>query len=273
MDLLARLLPGLVGLVFVRAGWRAWTGRWRSWAHPCAEFGIIPLFLLPIGALLCASPFIDADGDIASPWWLFFVPVGLVAVPAVVLMTLSLFYTPRRLPGFLRPRWLPAAWQPPAFKYVRRPPDPPPDPARPGSEDDATARVGAKAVLGQWKVWYLDEHGSATRTGMLIPGARRCWMRVLPDAVTVTHERFEDVVQGRNFVLVLRRGEVLNVCVVKRPPIRWLMRQPFHPDRVHLRIRTANGEHVLAMVDTNFTYRLERNLNLLAGALNTDVQR
>jgi hypothetical protein len=271
--LLTRLLAGIFGLVFVRAGWRAWTGRWRTWAHPCSEFGIVPLFLLPIGAALFGSAFLDTNGDMPALLLVLFVPVVLVAAPAMVLMTLSLFYTPRRLPGFLRPHWLPESWQAPAFKYVRKPPDPPADPARPGSEDEVAVRFGAKAVLGQWQVWYLDENGSAVQDGMLIPGARWCWLRVFPHAVTVTHERFEDVVQGTNFVLVLQPGEVLDVSLVKRPPIRWIMRTPFHSDRVYLRIRAGTDEHVLAVVDKNFTYRLERNLNLLAGALQTNVQR
>jgi hypothetical protein len=40
-SLLRYMLTFVFGPIMVVAGWNAWTGRWRSWAHPYSGKGLL----------------------------------------------------------------------------------------------------------------------------------------------------------------------------------------------------------------------------------------
>lgn len=270
------LLVAIIGPPLAIAGWIAWTGRWRSWAHPYSGTGLLPILALPLGLAATAASLIDLEGDLA--WWenIFVLPIliGLLALPV---MTVNLFVHIKRVPGFLRPRWLPPNWRAPRFVDARSVgisalTGPGVDPS---SEEAAAMVTNGRAPLARWHVLHVDDDPDVPFLHQMLPGWRWCYLYVHPGLVVVAQRKREDRLRGAPFLLVLPTADVEHVRYIQAP--RWSWKFWFY-HRTHyplprLVLETPDGPHHLAVIDGGFRRHADRSLALLEEALKVPVTR
>ena len=130
MNLIEGLVVLTIGGAMAAAGLAAWSGSWTVWAIPgVSGYGVLPLLLLPAGVMCLSVGVVATLGDLAEnglvalallPFLAGFFGGALITIPAFFLL---LFWSPKRVPDRLRPRWLPPTWTPPenSFSTLSRP--------------------------------------------------------------------------------------------------------------------------------------------------------
>jgi hypothetical protein len=269
-----RLFLFVLTIPMMIAGWRAWTGRWRTWAHPYAGFGVIPVLLLPLGFgmfwLLVASSETEDP-----PWWAAI--LGLPGAIAFFLSVANMFYDPKRWPRLLKPPWISPDAPVPVFI------DPRTNLARMAGgrvDDSSEARAGQAAAgagkrLAHWYAAYLEETPEMPYLNTGLPGLRWARLDVYEEAVAVYQRYMEDRLRSANLVFVFRPGDVEKVEFIPAPALSW---RHFTGGRKHLafprvRIHTRGGAHEIGLPDGKFKRHIERGLAVLAKTLQVQVVR
>ena len=243
-----RILFGVLGPVLALAGWNAWTGRWRSWAHPYSGKGLLPLAMLPIGVALVVGVFIDPSRGDLTGWQLaIFVPAALPGIVAMPVVGITIFYTPRRFPDFLRPRWLPPNWQPPMFVDARavaiRSRFGPV--LQPSSTEVAAQAASGVPPLERWHAHYEEENPAVPYLNLGLAGLRWCEVTVYHRLVTIAQTVPEDRLHERHFVITLTPADVRAITLVPAERMSWrsIRRRAQFPRLV---IETTSQVHRLA---------------------------
>ena len=263
------VLGFVIGPALVLAGWAAWTGRWRAWAHPYSGRGLLPLLALPFGFSLCWAPFVSGND---AAW------TGIVALPALVALPvalLNLFHDFKRWPPLLRPRWLPADAPVPVLR------DPRATPALIGlgrvetsSEELATQGAGAPGRrLAHWEVLYAEQNPAVPYLNVAGTGIRIARLDVYETAVTLYQQSMEDRLHGANFAFVFHPGDVQKLDYRPAPKFSWraLLQPRQHLSLPRLVLRTSDGSHEVMVRDPKFRRDLGPSLDLLARALQVGV--
>lgn len=270
------LLCLVFGPMFVVLGWNAWTGRWRSWAHPYSGAALFPLALLPLGLLVIGMAFAD-DPDELSGWEMLILAPGAIAFVLVTpLLGLTMFVHIKRIPAFLRPRWLPPEWEVPRFV----------DPRSvaistigggvdPTSEDAAGMVAEGRKPVARWHVFHVDEDPAVPFLHQWLPGWRWCYLYVHDDLVVIAQRKREDRLHEAPFLLVFQPSDVKGITYVPQP--RWSWRVFFyhltHYPLPRLLIDTTSGPHHVAIIDRHFRRHVDRSLTLLEETLKVPVRR
>ena len=130
MSTIGGLTVVAIGIALAAAGLAAWSGSWNFWATPgIPSYGVLPLLLLPAGVMCLSAGIVASLGDLAEnglvalallPLLIGFFGGALITIPGFFLLT---FWSPKRIPDRLRPRWLPPTWTPPenTFSTISRP--------------------------------------------------------------------------------------------------------------------------------------------------------
>ncbi len=273
-----RVVCAILGPIAVRAGWRAWTGQWREWAHPLATWGYLPLLYIPIGLALVGIALLGPDRISAGDYTLWqFAVLAVTIGPMVIvgpLMTLGLFWTPKHLPDRIRPRWLSPDWEVPKFRDPRAVgimslSGPMPSPT---SEELAAEVAQGSPRLGRWSVYHVEENPAVPYLNLGIPGMRHCYLTICDHAVVISQNSREDRIHQQPFVIAFRPGQVVGMRF--EPGRRWSS-QMFH--RAHhtfprLYLETASETHELALQRV-FLGRQTWDLTLLERVLRVPVER
>lgn len=242
-----RVLAAVLGPVLTLAGWSAWTGRWRSWAHPYSGRGLLPLAMLPIGITVVLTIFLDPGQDLtgwrAAISFVFGLP-GVVALPAAAV---TAFYTPKRFPGFLRPRWLPPNWRPPVWVDARAvgikarfgPA------LHPSSVEVATQAAGGARSGARWHAHYEEQDPAVPYLNLGLVGMRWCVVTLYPGLVTIAQTVAEDRLHQHHFVIAVTAGDVRGVTLVPGKGFSWRSMRHRH-QFPRLVLKTATQEHSLA---------------------------
>ncbi len=130
MSTIGGLTVVAIGIALAAAGLAAWSGSWNFWATPgIPSYGVLPLLLLPAGVMCLSAGIVASLGDLAEnglvalallPLLIGFFGGALITIPGFFLL---MFWSPKRIPDRLRPRWLPPTWTPPenTFSTISRP--------------------------------------------------------------------------------------------------------------------------------------------------------
>jgi hypothetical protein len=130
VSILGGLVVVAVGVALGAAGLAAWTGSWNFWATPGVPgYGVLPLLLLPAGIMCLSAGIVALLGDFAEnglvalallPLLVGFFGGAILTIPGFFLL---IFWSPKRIPDRIRPRWLPQTWTPPenSFSTLSRP--------------------------------------------------------------------------------------------------------------------------------------------------------
>lgn len=272
----------VVGPVFIVCGWNAWTGRWRSWAHPYSGRGLLPLGMLPIGLFMIASLFIDPTKEDFAVWeWLILGPLMLVLLPVMVFLTIFLFYTPKRFPAFLRPRWLPPDWRPPVFVdprgltiQARLGPGITPtskEMAVLAAETYPGVRSSDIRRIAHWHAYYEEDNPEVPYLNLGLEGLRWCEISAYPHLVTIAQEVYEDRLREEPFIIPIQPGEVHTITFIPGQRISWRsIRARAQFPRVVL--ETATTRHSLAF-QPQLGRRIAREVAVLERVLGVVAHR
>lgn len=271
---MSRILFGAIGVAAAVAGWNAWTGRWRSWAHPYSGKGLLPLALLPVGLMMMVGVFADPTRGELAGWQLaILVPVVLPATVALVTVTITAFYTPRRFPAFLRPRWLPPDWKPPMFVDARavaiRSRFGPA--LHPSSTEVAAQAANGVPPLERWHAHYEEEDPAVPYLNLGLVGLRWCEITIYHRLVTIAQTVPEDRLHERHFVITLTPADVRAITFVPAERMSWrsMRRRTQFP---RLIIETTSQVHRLAF-QPRFGRSMASRLRTLEGVLEVTATR
>ena len=269
-----RLLAGVLGPALILAGWSAWTGRWRSWAHPYSGQGLSPLAMLPIGIMIMVAVFVDPTRHDLPGWQVaIFFPLALPGVMALVGFGITVFYTPKSFPDFLRPRWLPPDWRPPVFVDAR---------AvgikawfgrafRPSSVELAAEVARGAPTVAHWHAFYEEDDPEVPCLNLGLVGMRWCEIRVYRGLVTIAQVVHEDRLHERPFVVTCTPGEVRALTLIPGERMSWrsIRRRAQFPRLV---IETTSQMHRLAF-QPRFGRSMASRLKTVERALEVTARR
>jgi hypothetical protein len=263
----------VVGTGLMVAGWSAWTGRWRAWAHPFSGWGCTPPLSLPLGlTLVCASIFSREDQVPlwAAPFLLCFSVLGVVAL---LLFLVNVFHDFKRFPLFLRPPWLPANapvpifWNPPGFMAGWQ------------AANTRWALVtreekGVGRQLAYWDVWYVEESPLLPGLALDFYGFRSSRLDVYEEGVALYVQYIQDRDHSGTFTRGFRPGDVEKIEFVPAPRFSWrsLLEPRTHVHYPRVFLHTDERTHHIAVLDRKFRRDAGRGLDLLAGTLRAPVE-
>ena len=179
---------------------------------------------------------------------------------------MELFVPIRRLPGFLRPGWLPPEWRASGFKEhgagaiasLASPVDDQPPPGR--------------KPRARWEVIHVDDDPATPCLYVMRPGWRFGHLYVYDDLAVFVQHRREDRHRGAPFVSVLTPREVNRLTFIPTPPTPWWT-VPKHFPIPRLILDTTSGPHHLAATSWRFRGNVEEHLQLLSEVLRVPVFR
>jgi len=270
-SLLRYMLTFVFGPIMVVAGWNAWTGRWRSWAHPYSGKGLLPLALLPTGLFAILSFFFDPVAEEWSLWeWLIMAPLTVATFFSWIFAGITMFYRLRWFPTFLRPRWLPPDWRPPIFVDVRSLAikarlgpglDPSSKEAAAYAAETHPGKPPDARRIAHWHAYYEEKEPELPFLHVALEGLRWCEISAYPHLVTIAQEVHEDRLREEPFVIPLQPGEVHTITFIPGERISWRsIRARSQFPRVVL--ETATAEHSLAF-QPQLRKRIARDVAIL----------